>query len=510
MAAGAMTQLAASSGDIDTSDQLQMVEAYGKAFIANGENLKVADFQNTKIATADLGSNAPDRGNELTGGTSGAKMIVDYITATSGATTIYGYRTTTATFSTETVTGTDDDGNAVSFTTSGNETAPPHWYDWTVYGGDTTNYGTMPDQAYIIGVSGGRLMLSGNRDYPHQIPTSAVGNPWDWNIYRTEATRATNIGTGAAGAIGDIVRAIIPIRDGQLAIGCATSMHVVIDNPAFGGQVIAVDKTIGIFDGTSWCFDGDGNLFFFGTGGLHKMGRGSLNVETVNKVSLPELVQDEAADPSTHRITMGYDPVRIGLKICITLLADGSHSDYWYDLRVNNFFSEATATNDQGVYSMFYYDANDPDLRGLLMGCKDGYIRVHDDDEKNDDGVAIDSYVCFGPIALAEDGRDGSVAAFDAVLSGGASGGSASDSDDVAVQVWTEDVAESVIEDLEAGTSPKLAFTFTGPGRRRGGKKRRGVRGAYAGIKLGNSTVDETWGFEKIMLDAGAPGRRLR
>jgi len=511
MAAGDMVILSASDGDIDTSDQLQAVGAYGKVFIANGTNLKVADFQNSKIATGDIGSHAPDRGNILTGGTSGAKMIVDYVTTLTGACTLYGYRTTAATFANaETVTGTDNDGNAISFALNAAEVAAPHWYDWTIYGGDTTLYGTMPDQAYIIGVSGGRLILSGDRNYPHQAPTSASGNPWDWNTNRTNAERATVIGTGPAGAIGDVVRAIMPIRDGQIAIGCANSIHVMIDNPASGGRLVAVDSSIGIFDGTSWCFDGDGNLWFWGSGGLHMMGRGALNVETKNAIALPDLVTTVDADPSTHRITMGYDPERIGIKICITLLSDGSSQIYWYDLRAEAFFYDTDASTDHGVYSMFNYNANDPDLKGLLMGCKDGYMRVHDASATNDDGVAIDSYIDYGPIALAQDGREGSLAAFDVVLSGGGSGGSEDDSDDVYMYVWAREVAEELYEDLIAGTGYKLSLTFSGPGRKRGGKRRRGVRGAYAGIRIGNSTISETWGFEKMILDPGAPGRRLR
>ncbi|MCP4541696.1 MAG: hypothetical protein GY832_31575 [Chloroflexi bacterium] len=507
-----MTKLAASDGDIDTSDQLSMASAYGKVFIANGTNLKVADFQNSKIATANLGANPPDRGNILTGGTSGGKMIVDYITALSSACVLYGYRTTTATFSTgETVTGTDDDGNAISFAmTAVNEVAAPHWYDWTVYGNDTTLFGTMPDQAYLVGVSGGRLILSGDRNYPHQAPTSASGNPWDWNIYRTTADRATAIGTGPAGAIGDVVRAIIPVRDGQCVFGCAGSMHVMIDNPAFGGRLVAVDKTIGIFDGTSWCFDGDGDLWFWGTGGLHKMGRGAMAVETITKEALPDIVSTVAADPSTHRVTMGYDPLRIGIKICITLLADGSSQVYWYDLRTQGFFYDTDASDDHGAYSQYNYNANDPDLSGLIMGCTDGYMRVEDDTAANDDGSAIDSYVDYGPVPLAPDGRDGSLAAFDVVLSGGGASGSESDSDDVYMYVWAEEVAGELYEKLIAGTSYKLSLTFKGPGRRRGGKRRRGVRGAYAGIRIGNNTAGETWGFEKLLLEPGAPGRRLR
>lgn len=503
VSAGTMVALDAATGGIDTSDQLNMFSAYGKVFVVNGANLKVADFQNTKIATADIGANPPDRGNILTAA-GGAQMVVDYVTSLAGACTIYGFRTTDATFGTEVVTGTDDDDNAISFTTSGAETAPPHWYSWTVYGNDTTNYGTMPAKAYLGCLSSGRCVLSGDPGYPHQAPTSAAGNPWDWNIYRTTADRATVIGSGSAGQIGDVVRALIPARDGQLIIGCANSMHIMIDNPAYGGQMVDIND-VGIFGAQSWCFDGDGSLYFWGTGGIYRLARGAAQVECITAASLPSLIKDTGADPTLHRITLGFDAVRQGLKICVTLLADGSSENYWYDLQTKGFFPD-THANTHGVYSIFQYDANDPDYRDLLLGCTDGYIRVHDDDATDDDGTAIDSYVAFGPIPLAEDGRDGSIAAFDLVLAGGASG----EVDDATVEVWVEDVAETVLEDLEAGTSPNLSMTFTGPGRARGAKRRRSVRGAYAGIKIGNDTASETWGMEKLILDPGNPGRRLR
>lgn len=504
--AGEWVELDTSSGAIDTSDQLNMFEAYGKVFVVNGANLKVADFQNTKIATANIGTYPPDRGNILTAA-GGAKMVVDYITAVTGACTIYGYRITEATFSTEAVTGTDDNENAISFTTSGAETAPPHWYDWTVYGNDTTTYGSMPAKAYIGCLSGGRCILSGNPSYPHQAPTSASGNPWDWNIYRTTADRATVIGSGTAGQIGDVVRALIPARDGQLIIGCANSLHIMVDNPAYGGQMVDIVGT-GIFDATSWCFDGDGNLYFWGTGGIYKLAKGAAGLENITATALPNLISDTGADPSTYRITMGFDGVRQGVKVCITLLADGTSANYWLDLKTGGLFPDTHATA-HGVYSQFQYDANSPTYKGLLLGCKDGYVRWHADSEENDDGTAIDSYVTFGPLPLAEDGRDGSLEAFDMVLAGGATG-SLTDSNAATVEVWTEDVAETLLEKLNAGTSPKLSMTFAGPGRARGAKRRRGVRGAYAGIKVGNSTIAETWGMEKILLDSGSPGRRLR
>ena len=56
----------------------------------------------------------------------------------------------------------------------------------------------------------------------------------------------------------------------------------------------------------------------------------------------------------------------------------------------------------------------------------------------------------------------------------------------------------------------RLRAALEPEGGARGAKRRRGVRGAYAGIKVGNDTAGETWGMEKMILDAGAPGRRLR
>jgi len=90
MAAGTMVELVAARDDIDTTKALWAFELYGKVFVVNGTNRKVADFINVKITTTDVGAHPPDFQTVLTGGTSGAKMIVDYITSLSGAATIYG------------------------------------------------------------------------------------------------------------------------------------------------------------------------------------------------------------------------------------------------------------------------------------------------------------------------------------------------------------------------------------------------------------------------------------
>ena len=52
VAAGTMIELDTSGGAIDTGDQLTIASVFQKAFIANGANIKVADFINIKITLA--------------------------------------------------------------------------------------------------------------------------------------------------------------------------------------------------------------------------------------------------------------------------------------------------------------------------------------------------------------------------------------------------------------------------------------------------------------------------
>ncbi|KKM66633.1 hypothetical protein LCGC14_1479220 [marine sediment metagenome] len=125
---GVLTELAASTDNIDCTNLLQMAAAYQKVFIANETNLKIADFGNVELSTADVTATIPTKGMFLTGSSSGAQMVVDFVTAsTNGAAAkIYGQRVSSATFtSSDTVTDADA---TVSIALDANEVAGPHWY----------------------------------------------------------------------------------------------------------------------------------------------------------------------------------------------------------------------------------------------------------------------------------------------------------------------------------------------------------------------------------------------
>ena len=90
VATGEMTELAAANGDIDTTDQLIMFEAYQKALVVNGAKLKIADFGNIKLTCSALGT-AHAHGDLLTqdqGSSNIAYMTVDF--TNTAKTLVYG------------------------------------------------------------------------------------------------------------------------------------------------------------------------------------------------------------------------------------------------------------------------------------------------------------------------------------------------------------------------------------------------------------------------------------
>ncbi|MCJ7828773.1 MAG: hypothetical protein MUP81_03410, partial [Dehalococcoidia bacterium] len=576
MSAGTMLQLAASKSAIDTSDQLMMFEGEQKVFVVNGSNLKVADFINTKLNHAEL-TTAHAKGDILTQATSTATMIVDFTNtaktatygyatsgtwnaansvtgsgsgtaftptlgingmlthtalttahtaadiltqATSNATMTVEYTDTAKTHTWGRITGgtftttyqVTGSGSGTAFTPTATNTRPPLWYDWTVYVGGAS--GTMPTKTYLGCFYRKRCVLAGDPNYPYRWYMARVSNPWNW-LYVTNdplsAIRGLDSGTPETA---DIIRALIPYRDDYLILGCANSIRVIRGDPCAGGSQDVVDSTVGIFGAQSWCFDGNGNLFFWGTNGIYKLPVGFGQIECLTELCLPKLVDDEQIDPSVYRITMGYDRKRGGILISITKVADGTNSCYWYDLKLGAFYPESYP-DECGAYSQFYYDANDDAYRDLLVGCKDGYIRKFDNTQRNDDiggsDEAISSYCTIIQQISENADTEAKLTSLTAIIAGGASGGTFTDTTDstsilnVTYGIYKGNNAELVLEDIRDGADAHATGTWTTPGKQN--KVRARTRGVWLGIKLSNSTASKTWAIEKLFGEIQPAGK---
>ena len=160
-----------------------------------------------------------------------------------------------------------------------------------------------------------------------------------------------------------------------------------------------------------------------------------------------------------------------------------------------------------------YYDADDPEQRRLLFGCYDGHIRIRDNAAKSDDigsmaipaTAAIDSYVLLGPVMIgANHNHRGKMNSLTVVTAGGKAGGTIPDSNDVAFAVYVGDDAETVMEKADAGTE-LFSGTIPAPGRAK--RVRRKARGVFIAVRLGNDTLEETWGMERCLIEVLPAGR---
>ena len=496
MAAGDLIALSASSGDIDTSDRIQAFEAFQKVYIANGSNLKVADFINCELTHGALAT-AHAKGDTLTQATSNAVMIVDF--TNTAKTKTYGY-VTSGTFNTANqVTGS---GSGSAFTPSATDTgAPggnaPHWYDWTVYPGGSS--GAMPEKAYLGCLYRGRCVLSGNPNYPYQWYMSRVADPYDWAYTTNDALSPVAGGNSRAGELGDVIRALIPYQDEYLIFGCANSIWALRGDAADGGSLTPLNETTGVFGSKAWCFDGGMNLYFASKNGIHKIPYGFGPTQHVSQFVLPDLVADTQLDPSVHTVVMGYDREREGILISITTIDGGSNVCYWYDLRTEGFYPESYPAVC-GPYAMYFYASNDDSTRKLLVGSTDGYIRKFSDSDKDDvttNGTqAISSDLTLPIVETEEDNRDVKINATAITMAGGASGGSASDTDSVDVEIYVGDDPEEVMEAIDDGDTPLHDVTVTGPGK--ANRLRNRSRGKAIGIRLTNDTATSTWAVERV------------
>jgi hypothetical protein len=503
---------------VDTSDNLNMFSGAQKAFIVNGTILKCVDFANTGLTVAAL-TTPPKRGASISQAGTDAVLVVDFVN--SAKTVIYGFTTTDAAFDTSgALTDSGGDMDAANPVPSAVVEASdaPHGYDWTSYaGGDSGGgvlgggaSGSLPAKAYLGTWYRGRAVLSGNPTDPFQWYMSRQLNPFDWAYVANDAQTPIAGQDGDAGKIGDIVRALIPFHDDYMIFGCATSMHYLQGDPASGGEMHSIDDFGGVYGAQSWCFDKRGDLYLVGTDGISRIRKGTIMVENLSQIAIPLLLEDEAVDPLTHRITCGYDKRRDGIVIAITVLADGTNSNYFYAIRSQGFFPESYP-DECGAYSLLYYPSNTSADSDLLVGCRDGFVRKFDDAAKDDNtGVgseAINSYALMPLLDLdvEDDNGQGRVNSTTIETAGGKAGGVSGDTDGVSIDMHVADNPNTLVENIRDGDTPLIAKVITGSGRQL--RIRDKIRGKWLGVLLKNNTAAQTWALSKLSVEMKTAGK---
>jgi hypothetical protein len=506
LSSGDMTTFTELSGAVvNTSDNITMCGAFQKVFVANGSIKLVIDFLNNKLVGSTPFVTPPAKGDILTQATSNARAIVDYVP---NSTTVYATKITTEDFTTGyAITSDNAHGvtmNPASWTPNTSVTKPttPHYSTWATHFGNTV---PLPNRFYLVCRYNGRLVISGNPERTGGWYMTRQANPFDLDFTdNTDLQSPIASDNADYGDIGDIVKALVPWHDDYLIFGCQNSMHYIQGDPLAGGARLVISDKVGMYGDSSWCFDGEGNLWFYGTGGLYKMSvqQGISPPVCMSNDIISNLVTTINADPHTHKISMGYDTNRNGIKLVSVELSTGVNKGYW--IQINPFGVWPESVDEEiSSYSMVSYDDTNPDNSALLIGCQDGFIRKEDDSFVDDEGtstdITINSELLLPIIPAGKDGDSkGRITSTTIVTSGTGAGGTVADTDSVTASFYKSDTVEAVKQQVVDGDTPVFTEVLTGPGRLK--KIRKKIAGRAIGIKLSNSNAGESWSYESAEI----------
>lgn len=377
--------------------------------------------------------------------------------------------------------------------------APPHWLPWTETAGKTG----LPDGgANISSLSFGRIFLN-SVENPHLWFSSRSGDPLDWLTNQDDIQTPISSVTSKAGLIGDELTAMIPYKDYYHVLGTLDQVWVMRSDPAAGGILTNLSMATGIFSNTAWTFDENNNLYFVGMDGIYGLSSEAIvsaaPPTNLTKESIPKLISNLKLNRRTDRVTMAYDKVRKGITMTFAQLDGLWETTLWVDLRTGGIFPE-DYIEDHVFMSSVYFNSREADDRGLLLGCKDGFIRKFDEAAKSDDGSnAINSWFTIGPINLGESPRD-QIKLNELSLKLG------TDTDGVVVDIFKEKTSEKVVDNILANADPAVSKVYAHDGLN--SSLRQKIQGGAIGIKIKNETVDESFSIESIQVEVAKAGRR--
>ena len=348
-----------------------------------------------------------------------------------------------------------------------------------------------------------RVVLFNSTEHPHAFYMSRLDDPWDFDYGQDDALSAVASATFTGGRIGEPIRAMCPVSDDRLVIGCTRSLWVLRGDPMSGGWLTRLSDQVGIVSQNAWTTDENGNLYFLADEGLYVLPPGG-NPRNLTSKRIPDLGNYKVVNTGgtgsagDHYISLEYDADRHGLLIFITPHTSGTATHYFYDLRNDAFWPE-TYPNAVGPIDTTFYNATGTSYRKTLLGSRDGYLYELDDDRKYDQTAAtggtagISSHVWMPLGRLGGGMKDATVNNVVYTMS--------ADSDAATGGVYGAETMEALtgMSSAEVGSSTTLAAG-------RNYDERNRVAGGAHAVKLSNATAGRAWAMESIVVDVGPKG----
>ena len=365
-----------------------------------------------------------------------------------------------------------------------------------VVGNIAASAGTVPVNQPLVAAYRDRIILAGA---DHVWYAARQGTPTDWNFGADmgDEGRAVAGQSALAGQLGDVPKALIPVRDQVLVFAGANRMWALRGDPTTGSME-RVSEEWGVIAPSAWATTPDGLLAFLSNDGVYLWNTQFGSAPTrFSEERVPEELRNVSA--TTNMISMAYDPVGRGFHLFITPSSgDGTH--WWLDI------------DNKAMWPVVFQTAHQPfaavrnegtGLSDVVIGCKDGYLRKFDVDN-DDDGSDIESHVLIGPIRIAaDDVRDAILAEIHGIMAGNAS--------DVTWRIVQADSAEVAVDNaladvntvLGGGAASNVEVSGTWSSGRNFVARPRS-RGMWVTVWLSATTA---WAYEAVTLVSRQLGR---
>jgi len=179
---------------------------------------------------------------------------------------------------------------------------------WTA----TADKGQVPTGCPLIASYRNRVVLA--KDHVWYMSRSGDPNDFDYGAGAEDALRAVAGSNTDAGDIAEPMTALIPWGDDFFIFACERSMWLLRGDPALGGIIDNITRSIGIIAPKAWCYGPDGVLLFLSRDGFYAMpASGQGKPESISRERLPRELSD--IDGKQFDVFLAYDQRARGVHI---------------------------------------------------------------------------------------------------------------------------------------------------------------------------------------------------
>lgn len=236
-----------------------------------------------------------------------------------------------------------------------------------------------------------RGAFAGDPNDPQNVILTKIDDMLDLDTAADTIGRAYGNDTDGS-KVGEPVRAMVQAATGELVIGCENSIVIWSGDPTFEvPRIVPAHGSEGISAATALIKIREGVTLAHSPSGLFVIAGGQ--AIPFSQSVLTDYLRIDADSIEDYHILLGRDPKRQMTHVFLTSRASGASTHIAYDERRGNWapnagpFLPETFPDNAGPTAVGNY------LGQLVLGTRNGYLLVFDDDAEDDDGTAID-FLC--------------------------------------------------------------------------------------------------------------------